>query len=360
MKESIFVFIYGYLPGTEYGGPVTSIYNFSEHFGDEYDIRIVCSDHNANSTQRYDSIKDGWNTVGKASVMYLNEKEYSTKKFYSIMAPFSVKMIYLTGVFSYFLNHAAITAAKQRNIPVVIATRGEICENILAMKQYKKRPYLYIMKMLGEFNKVSFQATSDEEIQQLQKYLNIDRSRIYLLPNIHGKDLGNASIVKESGKARMLYVSRIHPKKNYMDVLKAAHQINGQLDLDIYGPIEDQQYWAECSKEIVSLPRNVKAKYCGPLNTEEAKSIYKGYHAFTFPTLTENYGHVIVESMLAGCPIILSRGTTPWDDIDGRGGIVCDLHDIKALSRALQRIIDMDQTEFDTMKMKTCLTVFDK
>lgn len=350
MKESIFIYIYGYLPGTEYGGPVTSIYNFTEHFGDEYDIRIVCSNHDANSKTKYTTIHDGWNKVGKASVMYLNENEYKETVFTSLMKPHRVKMVYLTGVFSYFLNHAAIKAAKQCNIPVVIATRGEICKNILSMKQYKKKPYLFIMKLLGEFDNVFFQATSHEEIEQLRKYLDIEDSRIYLLPNIHGKIPNNIQVGKSVGHARMLYVSRIHPKKNYLDVLKAAHSVKGHLELDVYGPIEDQSYWKSCCSEIATLPDNVTVEYRGPLNTDEAKKIYCGYHAFTFPTLTENYGHVIVESMLAQCPIILSKGTTPWDDIHGHGGIVCELHDIRALSTALQNIIDTDQNEFNLIR----------
>lgn len=43
-------------------------------------------------------------------------------------------MVYLTGVFSYVLNHAAIKAVNKLGIKVVIATRGEICKNVLAMR----------------------------------------------------------------------------------------------------------------------------------------------------------------------------------------------------------------------------------
>ncbi len=350
MKDSVFVFIYGYLPGTEYGGPVTSIFNFSEHFGDRYDIRIICSNHDANSKEKYKGISDGWNTVGKASVMYLDEKEYSAERFTELMRPFPVKLVYLTGVFSYFLNHAAIKAARRLSIPTIIATRGEICKNVLAMKSYKKLPYLYLMRKLGEYKGVRFQATSEEEIQQLAHYLGIDKSRVFLLPNIHSKSYKKDRLEKEAGSARMLYISRIHPKKNLKDVIIAAQHVTGAMQLDIYGPVEDKQYWKECCEEIEKVPRNVKISYCGPLNMEDAKKTYCNYHAFTFPTLTENYGHVIVEAMLAGCPVILSRGTTPWDDLDDRGGIVCELHDIPMLTAALNRIIKADQNRFDGIR----------
>ena len=52
----------------------------------------------------------------------------------------------------------------------------------------------------------------------------------------------------------------------------------------------------------------------GELNHEQLLEKYKEYHAFIFPTLGENFGHVIDESIKNGCPVILSRSVTPWDD----------------------------------------------
>lgn len=346
MKDTIFVYIYGYLPGIKYGGPVTSISNFTEHFGDKYDIRIVCSNHDHGERKIYPDIKPGWNQVGKASVLYLSESEYGISKFTEIMKPFKVKMVYLTGVFSFKLNHAAIKAANKLGIKVVIATRGEICKNVLAMKSYKKLPYLRVMKWAGEYSKSYFQVTSQEEMDQLEKYLNIPQDRIMMLPNIHGKAMNLPRPQKEVGKAKLLFVSRVHPKKNLIEAIEALTQTKGEIQFDIYGPIEDEKYWDECQTVIKRLPDNVNVAYKGSLNAQEARACYYGYHAFVFPTLSENYGHVIVESMIADCPIVISRGTTPWDDADGAAGYVVELHDISALAKAIQKIVDMASDDF--------------
>lgn len=350
MKDTIFIFIYGYLPGFKYGGPVTSIFNFSEHFGEKYDIRIVCSNHDHGSDIVYPHIKSGWNIVGKASVMYLPEKEYNTLKFYKLMKPYNIKMVYLTGVFSYTLNHAAIKAANKLKAPIVIATRGEILKNILEMKKYKKIPYLWIMKICKEFNNIHFQITSDEERIQLIKYLNISENYITMLPNIHGKTMSIFPIEKKSGSAKMLFVSRIHPKKNLLDALKAIIDIKGILEFDIYGPIEDKKYWNECKKIISIMPNNIQVRYCGTLNINEAKKCYYNYHACLFPTLSENYGHVIVESIIANCPVIISKGTTPWDDIHEKAGYITELHNIPELRQTINKIIDMDNEELKNLR----------
>lgn len=350
MKKSIFVYIYGYLPGIKYGGPVTSIFNFTEHFGDEYDVYIVCSDHDHGEEEKYKNIKSGWNQVGKANVCYLPEKEYSEGLFFKLMKDKPVQMVYLTGVFSYKLNHAAISAARKLNIKTVIATRGEICKNILAMKSYKKLPYLVVMKMIGEFKDCYFQVTSDEEESQLQKYLGIPKEKIIYLPNIHGKAMDIQRPQKEKGAARILFISRVHPKKNLLDAIKAASKVKGNLVFDIYGPIEDTEYWNDCQKEIQKAPRNVTINYKGKLDMDGARRSYYSYHAFLFPTLSENYGHVIVESMIADCPIIISKGTTPWDDADQKAGYVVKLHDIDDLSEAINKIIDMSSEEYEKLQ----------
>lgn len=350
MKKAIFVYIYGYLPGIKYGGPVTSIFNFTEHFGDEYDVYIVCSNHDHGEEEKYKNIKSGWNQVGKANVCYLPEKEYSESLFFKLMKDKSVQMVYLTGVFSYKLNHAAISAARKLNIKTVIATRGEICKNILAMKSYKKLPYLVVMKTIGEFKDCYFQVTSDEEESQLQKYLGISKEKIIYLPNIHGKAMDIQRPQKEKGAARILFISRVHPKKNLLDAIKAASKVKGNLVFDIYGPIEDTEYWNDCQKEIQKAPRNVTINYKGKLDMDGARRSYYSYHAFLFPTLSENYGHVIVESMIADCPIIISKGTTPWDDADQKAGYVVKLHDIDDLSEAINKIIDMSSEEYEKLQ----------
>ena len=350
MKDSIFVYIYGYLPGNGYGGPVSSIYNFTQHFGDKYDIRIVCSNHDHGDTAVYSNINPDWNPVGKANVMYLSEKEYGVAKFCELMKPYNVKMAYLTGVFPYPINHPAMRACDKLNIPVVIATRGEILTNILAMKKCKKVPYLHIMRMIGEFNKVQFQVTSDEEVTQLKKYLHIPDERITMLPNIHGKALNLPRPEKKVGEARFIFISRIHPKKNLLDAIEGLTKANGEILFDIYGPIEDEAYWKTCQEMIKKVPDNVKISYKGPLNLQEARESYYGYHAFLFPTLSENYGHVIVESLIAECPVIISRETTPWDDLDGIAGYVVKLHDIPALTEAINKIVAMNSVEYRKMR----------
>ncbi len=348
-KKTIFVYIYGYLPAMNYGGPVTSIYNFVNQFGDDYDIRIVCSNHEHGKKEILNGISEGWNKVGKANVYYLSEKQYTWKLFSELMSPFTVCMVYLTGVFSYKLNHAAIKSSRIIGVKPIIAIRGEICVNVLKMKAYKKIPYLFLMRKIHEYKDVIFQVTSDEEKIQLIKYLGVNENKIVFLPNISFVSFDYKSRNKKEGEARFIFISRIHPKKNLMDAIKAINRSDGKVLFDIFGPIEDEKYWNQCKIEISNAPSNVKINYMGALDMMDAKRIFNNYHFFVFPTLTENYGHVIAESLICNCPVILSKGTTPWDDVNEIAGYTVILHDIADLTKKINDGIDMNQEDYDKL-----------
>ena len=51
---------------------------------------------------------------------------------------------------------------------------------------------------------------------------------------------------------------------------------------------------------------------------EEVRKTLADYDLMLFPTLGENFGHVIFEALAAGVPVLVSD-QTPWQDLDARG-----------------------------------------
>ena len=78
---------------------------------------------------------------------------------------------------------------------------------------------------------------------------------------------------------------------------------------------EDHEYWSKCIALITQLPKNVVVTYKKELAFNEVQTTISNYHALFLPTLNENFGHSIVESLLSGCPAIISD-QTPWDDLE--------------------------------------------
>ena len=66
-----------------------------------------------------------------------------------------------------------------------------------------------------------------------------------------------------------------------------------------------------------------------------------------FPTLGENYGHVILEAMMASCPVVISD-RTPWLDLEKNNvGYSIPLEDKAKYIKCLQQYADMNTEEFE-------------
>ncbi|KEF34226.1 hypothetical protein RDMS_08205 [Deinococcus sp. RL] len=59
-------------------------------------------------------------------------------------------------------------------------------------------------------------------------------------------------------------------------------------------------------------------EYRGVAEHQRVREIFSSYDVFLFPTLGENYGHVIWEALAAGCPVVVSDQTS-WQDFKAAG-----------------------------------------
>ncbi len=347
MKSKILVFYSGYLPGTNYGGPVTSLFNFTELLGDVYDIYIVTSNHDLNSSKPYKDIGEGWNTVGKAQVRYLPNDEFGKTVFLSIVDEVRPSLVYVSSIFSAIINEPLYSICKNRNVPMLLAPRGELNPDALKLKSLKKFVYLKSLLIRGSLKNIVFQATSYEEKLHICSALGVNESRVLLLSNIPVAAQRKSSLEKTAGRLKVLFIARIVENKNLKYAIELVSQLKQDVEMDVFGPIENEEYWNQCKSLIGNTPDNIKIKYKGQLNPAEAKSIYLSYDCLIFPTRFENYGQVIAEALNHDCIPVISKGTTPWDDInDCVAPLAFNIGDNAGFIAALSHIADADTAEY--------------
>ncbi len=340
----ILIVMSGFFPGQKYGGPPVSVDNFCTLMND-HECFIITRNHEMGDSEEYSGIKSGWNEREYCKVLYLSDKEYGYKKFEDVVNSIHPEIIYLQGLFQKCII-PCLFLAKRFQIPVILAPRGELCGSAFK-KKYKKIPYIFFLKVNGLLKNIFYQSTSDEETKAINKYLGVNSSRIHYLtniPSIPKKKYKRA--IKKVGQGKFVYLSRIHPKKNLISAIRYFNGVNGDVTFDIYGPLEDVGYWKECQQEIAKLPANVKVKYCGLVSHDDVHEVFSKYEAFLFPTFSENYGHVIAEALIVGTPVIIGKGTTPWDDVNGVAGFVCDLAANQLFTGYLNQIVSMDNDAY--------------
>jgi glycosyltransferase involved in cell wall biosynthesis len=105
-----------------------------------------------------------------------------------------------------------------------------------------------------------------------------------------------------------------------LEVLEKVSSIKYQVSsikliFDLYGTIYNASYWKECQLVINRLPSNITVNFCGSLEKEKVQATLKEYDFLFMPSQGENFGHSIIESLLAGCPVIISD-RTPWRNLN--------------------------------------------
>jgi len=308
-----------YLPGYKGGGPLRTIANMVGWLGDDFDFYILAADRDLGEDTPYSDIQTGtWQVVGNAQVRYLRPEEMSFSGWRQLLNKIDYDILYLNSFFS--SNSVKIMLLRRLGRipqrPIVIAPRGEFHRGALAIKPYKKLPYLVMTKLLGMYRDVTWQASNIDEAATIRR--QFPRSQVKIAPNLPLHPLPPQPNIPDKTKSqptRLVFISRISSKKNLDGALKILQQVNAEVAFDIYGPVEDGGYWERCQQLMDALPPNVKAQYCGAVHPDDVIATFAQYHLFLFPTKGENYGHVIWEALYAGCPVLTSDQTA-WDALE--------------------------------------------
>lgn len=358
-KCKVMVFCDYYLPGYKGGGPVTTIRNIVTRLGNEIDFSIFTRSNDLGETIAYSDVPlDVWHPFFGASVRYATPKSLTVSNVRLILRQKKPDVVYINSLFSRKFSLLPLFAARleRRQMRVVIAPRGELSPGALALKRTRKKIYLTTLRATGLWRHVVWQASSQFEEMDIRSVMG-KAATVVVAPDLPSIPLEPPLRQKKAaGKAQIVFVGRISPMKNLAGAINVLRSLSGNIVFSIIGPVEDQNYWAICQRELAKLPENIRVDVLGPQSPENVLASLSRFDAFFLPSLGENYGHVVFESLGAGCPVIISN-RTPWRGLAGRGvGMDVPLESPEAMSAALQQIIDMDENEH--LKMRTAARAY--
>jgi glycosyltransferase involved in cell wall biosynthesis len=189
----------------------------------------------------------------------------------------------------------------------------------LQIKAFKKKLFLTAAKLMGLYRNIIWHASSEGEANEIRTVFG-KNARIHVaIDLVEPRVLTSIPRIKTRGTLKVAFLSRISPKKNLDGTLSLLAKIPASniIEFDIYGPIEDPEHWKKCEEIIASLPANIKVNYKGVIENSEVVLTLSKYHLSILLTFNENYGHSIVESMAAGCPVLLSDQTI-WKNLKAK------------------------------------------
>lgn len=353
VKPIILAFIDYYFPGYKGGGPIRTLVNIIEQLGNEFSFKVLTRDRDMNDAYGYTGIRrNAWNRVGRADVFYLSPDYQRSSAIHWLLTETSYDILYLNSFFSPMFTIKPLMLRrlrKTRGAPVIVAPRGEFSPGALAIKRLKKSVYINLSKLLGLYDNVIWQASSEHEESDIRRWFGTKVSvRVApdMAPNINVTRRMPTRPKKAAGCLKILFLSRISRMKNLDAAINILNGLPGEVHFNIYGPLEDHRYWQECQTIMNSLSPNIKVKYHGEISHDHVSEALGEHDLLFLPTIGENFGHVILEALCAGCPVLISD-QTPWRDLKEKGvGWDLPLDQPEMFQEVLQRCVDMDGEEY--------------
>lgn len=135
------------------------------------------------------------------------------------------------------------------------------------------------------------------------------------------------------------YAGRLAPEKNVSFLLDIARNLPQQIRDRVHwlivgdGPIREQ-----LEKEA---PANMT--FTGYLNGEQLAEVYSASDLFVFPSATETFGNVVLESLASGTPVIgANSGGVKNIITHGVTGILCEANNLQQFTNGIVSMIASD------------------
>lgn len=351
--RSVFTIIDVYVPGYKAGGPVRTIENMVAHLGDQFEFWLMTSDRDLDGTPYENITVNQWVRVGKANVFYATPDRFNMKTLRRLLLEAKPDVVYVNSFFAR-LPIKYLTLRRLGLIPsfpTILAPRGEFSPSALHLKSRKKRIYMRVSKLVGLYSGLLWQASSEREANDIQQNWHIN-TRIQIASNLPPPAPPQDSpivVEKDEGELKLVFLSRITPMKNLLFAIQLLKNISGKVSFSVYGPADDPEYCRLCKNESAVLPPNIEVSYYGSVPHAQVSNIFANHHFFLLPTLGENFGHAILESLHSGCPVIISD-RTPWRNLSKAGaGWALSLDKPQTWHDVVTTCVNMSRDRFASM-----------
>ena len=280
-------------------------------------------------------------------------------------------IVHIHGIWDPRLHNVA-KMCRAAKVPYVIAPRGMLEPWSLKQKWLKKRIARFLYQDKDLKCAAALHATAESEAEQFRK-LGF-KNPVIISPNgvnlpkeegVRGQELGvrgqELGVSGKGSERRVLFVSRMHPKKGVLELVEAWGRVRVEVEsrsrtvdgLDFSGwKVElvytlngefEREYEAKVKARVLELgmsyqdtdgsihkPEIEKSSnsdvhlhlsssphfiFTGPLNDDAKWEAYDRADLFVLPTYSENFGIVVAEALWAGVPVITTKGT-PWSELE--------------------------------------------
>jgi glycosyltransferase involved in cell wall biosynthesis len=243
----------------------------------------------------------------------------------TVSQPGGVRYIYHAGIWNN-LNHSVARLGRRHGIPVIVSTRSMLDPWALQYHGWRKRIAWWLYARRDMLQASAIHATAELEAGYIRSALGANCPKVIMVPNgIHLPPASALDAQPAMSPRRLLFLSRIHPKKGITDLIHAFGELKpAGWELLIAGN-DDGGHLAECERLAAQQPNAAAIRFIGSVPDSDKWELYRSATCFVLPSYSENFGLVIGEALACNVPV-LTTTATPWAEFAGADSESLGLH----------------------------------
>lgn len=245
--------------------------------------------------------------------------------------------------------------ARRHGVRTIISIHGMLDDWSMAQKSLKKRLFLALgaRRMLERADAVH--CTAQAELDQARRWF--PRGRGVVAPLIFDlSDFVDAAARRARLRAPdkhlaiepantslpvVLFLSRLHYKKRPEVLIDAAALLRdrGVNCRVILAGTGEPAYEQALHDRVTSLRLDDRVFLVGLVVGPTKVALYARADVYALPTSQENFGFVFFEALAAGTPIVTTRGTDTWRELEQSGGAIIAEPTAQAFADAIASLL---------------------
>ena len=253
-------------------------------------------------------------------------------------------IVHLTSTYN-FTTISTLLLARLLGKPVVWTPRGAL----QATNQWPDAPNRSAKQLFERIcHWIRPQSTVLHVTAPIEAELSVDNLQgiaTNIIPNpIDLPDLSATREWRPGGALRLMFISRLHPKKGIELLLEVLAKLKPSVILDIYGS-GDGEYESRIRDLIDKHGLAKRVQLHGHVGGEEKRLAFEKADIMCLPTHSENFGIVVGEALAHGVPVITTTAA-PWQGLETHG---CGRWIERSEEKLLEAIKFMESQDLEEM-----------
>ena len=249
----------------------------------------------------------------------------------------SYDVVHVHALFSY-ATIPGCRAAAHAPVPYVLRPLGTLSEWSLGHRRWKKRPYYALLERSHLEMASAIHVTSDAEAEDVTRLGYGERARVIPLGvDVSERPTSRAQTSHADRPLRLLFLSRLHEKKNVPLLLRALASVDvtsRAIELTVAGDGEPALR-ARLEALVTELGLDARVRFVGHVDGAEKRRVLEEADCFVLPSAHENFGIAVAEALAAALPVIVTPGVALAPNVVTAGAGLVVEPTVESLARAL-------------------------